>query len=334
MLSRRCTISFENTRTVILPARSPYANDLVFARQARRPVLVKTTADQVVTFAGSAWISGVNRTKRVRGGLLVFLRGRSSALLLPRRHDNFNQLAGLFTNAAKTNRVLAVAQTMTGRVITDAVPSKTQRLSGERNERRRRPPVLKLRPAPEDALARALRAFRSVVCEPARPTSGAERCVPFNFPEHGCNARAAFMCAEFKRRRIDSGKIFCFAGKSLLRASSPNSPCGRVTWPYHVAAVVRMGGDVVVVDPALSPTPVKIPVWKRLMAGGSSATVVVTRADVYGLDQPNGRNHWTVHFDTIGARAADELADARASLKMSANYYGSPPYKKPVTSCV
>ena len=47
---------------------SPYADDTAFAKRARRPVLARTAAAQVVAFAGPAWISGVNRTKPIKQG--------------------------------------------------------------------------------------------------------------------------------------------------------------------------------------------------------------------------------------------------------------------------
>lgn len=328
-------VTFQNGRTLTLPSGSPYADDLLFAKRAHRPALVKADG-QVITFGGPAWISGVNRTQRVKQGLLVFLRGRSSALLLQSRHHNFNQLSELFTSAVLARRVLAVAQAPATKIITDAIPSRTEAFSGERIENLRQPPRLDLKPTTLARVKTAIKSFKRAECFPTRKGLPAgSLCVPFNFPDDGCNARAAFMCDALKKRGIASGKVFCFAGsRALLTAKTGNAPCGRVSWIFHVATVVRIGDVEFVVDPALSKVHVTIEDWKKLMSGGSGARVVVTSADVFGLDQPEERPTWAVHYDTRGARAAAELANARQSLSVSAKFFGAPPYKKPVTACV
>lgn len=77
------------------------------------------------------------------------------------------------------------------------------------------------------------------------------RRISWLYPDDGCFARAAmsesWLTAHgFSRTR----KLFAFG---RLAVSTPNSPRGAVYWWYHVVPAVRVGGDVVIVDPAVEP---------------------------------------------------------------------------------
>ena len=80
------------------------------------------------------------------------------------------------------------------------------------------------------------------------------------YPDDGCYARAAMM----KNFLAESGylkpsRVFIFGN---LRVETDNSPRGYVTWWYHTAPVVRINGQVFVLDPAISPSgPMAIQDW-------------------------------------------------------------------------
>lgn len=330
-------VIFRNGNSISVPAGSPFAEAIEFADRAHRPLLVKRAPDGQVIFAGPAWISGVARTTGTEAGLVVYLRGRSSGLLLPSGHDNFPQLAGLFVAAEGDNRVLAVAQELDRRIVTDAIPSRTERLSGERNALVRQPPRAKVKSTTEEALAHALSTFWRQCCAPTKAgVEDGSTCIPFNYPEEGCQGRAAYMCAELHQLGIDSGKIWCFpAPDSRLVVPTKNAPCGEASWIQHVAALVRVGNVTIVIDPSVpgeSPT-LSIADWQKLIGAGDGSTTIETTRHVFGLDILNGGSLWRVHYDSHGARAVLELAAARAALSISAKAFGEPPYYRALYPC-
>lgn len=78
------------------------------------------------------------------------------------------------------------------------------------------------------------------------------------YPDDGCYARAAMMKKYLSGRGYtEPTRIFIFGS---LEVQTDNSPSGSVTWWYHTAPVVRIGGQVYVFDPAINPqgpTPVR-----------------------------------------------------------------------------
>lgn len=327
-------VTFENGRTAKFAPKSPYTKSLAFAVRARRPVLVKTNAG-LLTFAGPVWLSGVNRVRRVDRGLLVNLRGRSSALLLPANHARYKELTTLLTSAVRTKRVLAVAQLVGTRSIADAIPSRSERLSGERTEYLRRPPRARMPPTTEAQVKAAMAPLIRKQCAPKRNVHipAGSQCVPFKYPYNGCNGRATAVCAALEKKGIASGKVFCFpAADSDLVLRTANEPCGTVYWDHHVACVVSIEDAPLVVDPSLSNELMTIPKWTAFMSHAKGAVTQITSARVYGLERI-GRDTWRVHFDRRDARAAVELADARATFSEVVDENGAPPYARPLHSC-
>lgn len=82
------------------------------------------------------------------------------------------------------------------------------------------------------------------------------------YPDDGCFARAELMVNEAKRTGATlPHKVFVFGE---LNAMSANSPTGWVSWWYHVAPVIKSGGVVYVLDPALRATePMTLEGWVK-----------------------------------------------------------------------
>jgi hypothetical protein len=99
--------------------------------------------------------------------------------------------------------------------------------------------------------------------------------IPFLFPDDGCEERAhksfqllttsglALEAELFKVRiEVENGR----------HVKTCNSPVGCVNWGFHVSLCVRVGGESLVLDPALFAHPVPVADWKERINGGDSRT--------------------------------------------------------------
>ena len=86
------------------------------------------------------------------------------------------------------------------------------------------------------------------------------RRISWLYPDDGCFARAAMfnnLAEEKSFERPD--RIFIFGD---LTVQTDNHPSGEVGWWYHTAPIVRVDGEVFVLDPAISPKePMKVEDW-------------------------------------------------------------------------
>lgn len=80
------------------------------------------------------------------------------------------------------------------------------------------------------------------------------------FPDDGCFARAALAADNLARWSFpETAKVFSFGN---LVVATTNHPSGSVSWWYHVAPIVRVGDEALVLDPALSPlAPMPLTAW-------------------------------------------------------------------------
>ena len=80
---------------------------------------------------------------------------------------------------------------------------------------------------------------------------GFERRSSWMFPDDGCFARAALAGKNLSEWGFPRPwKLFAF-GK--LVAQTPNTLSGLVTWWYHIVPVVRVGSQVMALDPSVEP---------------------------------------------------------------------------------
>jgi hypothetical protein len=164
-------------------------------------------------------------------------------------------------------------------------------------------------------------AFSAQSCSPLTPD---DQCIPFLYPDDGCEARAADMCRSMKiDHGIVAGKVWLYAEPAKFEyfVKTPNSPVCRVPWGYHVAPVVRTdSNDLRVIDPSLFTAPVVVEQWKnRQFADG---TIVLTSAAVY--DQPKAGK---LQFDPQFVKMRQVLAKWRLALRLRSVKDGPPPYK-------
>ena len=100
-----------------------------------------------------------------------------------------------------------------------------------------------------------------------------------NIPEDGCYARADVAAVAGERAGFQMYKVNVVApaGTKLTVATS-NAVAGKVSWGYHVAPAVKVGGQLMVIDPSTADRPLPVAQWKALM-NNPKAQVVVTGAD-------------------------------------------------------
>ena len=106
------------------------------------------------------------------------------------------------------------------------------------------------------------------------------RRISWLYPNDGCYARAAMANRWFKGQGISTpGKVFAF-GK--LKVRTRNHPRGYVTWWYHVAPIVEVGGAKYVLDPAIeSGGPLRLRDWLARMGTPSKIKVAICGSGAY-----------------------------------------------------
>ncbi|WP_437957578.1 protein-glutamine glutaminase family protein [Sorangium sp. So ce119] len=112
------------------------------------------------------------------------------------------------------------------------------------------------------------------------------RRIPWLEPESGCEERAPAATYFLHQwgyptpwyARVQS------RGNTGLTLVTENEPDGEVSWSHHVAPVVRVGGQLMILDPAIEPTgPLPIAAWlSRFVASEVDMAVCRDRADESG----------------------------------------------------
>jgi hypothetical protein len=167
----------------------------------------------------------------------------------------------------------------------------------------------------------------------ACPTAG-NACVPFNYPEDGCWARAHAMCQTLLNDEgVTAAKVWI---KGRLEVETDNHENCRVRWGWHVAVFVRpeayaSSDDFLVFDPAVSPTTyLSLADWRALLGGGT-LTLKLTSAAAY-LDVVNGvkiRAGREIRVSTRGG-GLTEMDDTLDAIRAALNKKSpQPPYACP-----
>jgi hypothetical protein len=100
------------------------------------------------------------------------------------------------------------------------------------------------------------------------PSACTRPCIPFRFPDCGCEARAHEMCKLILEsgKNVLPGKVFNIGALTVKTANSPNPGC-KVCWPCHIAprlTVIKDGGgtETMIIDPSLfTDGPVTLRKW-------------------------------------------------------------------------
>lgn len=108
--------------------------------------------------------------------------------------------------------------------------------------------------------------------------------IPFQFPADGCWARAHEMCRLIERHfdrdpRDVAAKIWNFGD---LTVRTDNNPACRAEWQYHVAPIVKVGTELLVLDPSLFERPVTIDIWQDRQSELSRDSIFTTQ-DAYDI---------------------------------------------------
>jgi hypothetical protein len=107
-------------------------------------------------------------------------------------------------------------------------------------------------------------------CIPAAETPG---CIPFLYPNSGCEARAHRMCQLISGQGVIPAKVFNYpAPGDILTVSTPNASQCVVYWAGHIAPVLQVDTGqgttaIYVIDPSLFPSAVTLTEWLARQAG-------------------------------------------------------------------
>ena len=119
-------------------------------------------------------------------------------------------------------------------------------------------------PASVVSMADIDKAF-AIVKEADCRISGSTSCVPFDYPDTGCDARAEQMCRALAEHGFTAGKVWVFDDDGHHMKIATHTAKGRcdIGWSFHVAVYVRLekvNGEagVYVLDPSLFDGPIRL----------------------------------------------------------------------------
>ncbi|KIX22659.1 hypothetical protein SY27_02215 [Flavobacterium sp. 316] len=127
-------------------------------------------------------------------------------------------------------------------------------------------------------------------------------CIPFQYANDGCYARAHMMRQHMNYASKDCYKIFAYG--NLKVNTSSTGVCG-IAWRYHVAPLISVNGVWNVIDPSLFNQPVTITTWLNKMKynGGTVATTSYQNSSVYYYDYVSNYtqydNNYTDTYSTL-----------------------------------
>ena len=148
------------------------------------------------------------------------------------------------------------------------------------------------------ALARDTRSIPSTTNPsfPRRPS--------FLYPDDGCFVRAEYMAYELAQAGYPRpAKIFVFGQLSVQTA---NSPTGSVSWWYHVAPIISVAGQLLVIDPSIEPTqPLALTDWIGRQTTVDGAQVSLCNPFAYTPDgrcSPNALDDQDAHDSAMSSQ--------------------------------
>lgn len=111
------------------------------------------------------------------------------------------------------------------------------------------------------------------------------RRISWLYPDDGCFARAAMAREQIAHQGQSVAKLFIFGDLALATA---NAPGGSVHWAWHVVPVVRVEGELYVLDPATEPeAPLTVRDWAhRLLPDLEAASFALCSPYAYDAFGP------------------------------------------------
>jgi hypothetical protein len=137
-----------------------------------------------------------------------------------------------------------------------------------------------------DVTPQRARELFALVCSKScsDPMAPASPCIPFLYPDDGCDARAHEMCKLIIQAGEQPAKMWIKPSGYFLTVQTRNHPDCSVDWRWHMAAVLRVSlGDttkIQVIDPALFTEPVSKLTWKS-RHNDEQATLIPLASSVY-----------------------------------------------------
>jgi hypothetical protein len=149
-------------------------------------------------------------------------------------------------------------------------------------------------------------------------------CMPFLYPDDGCDARAHEMCRLIIAAGEQPAKLWIKPSQYYLDVQTPNHPDCRVYWRWHVAPVLRVSlghhTEIQVIDPSLFSKAVNKLTWKSRL-NDEAATLVAIAHSVYDPEAGS--------VDPAYCRTDNDLRNWKLRLKERSMRKGPPPYNCP-----
>jgi hypothetical protein len=247
-------IVFDTEDSVRLDLRSPHDQGFfeVFSSLHRsgNPAYVRTDSQESLrelllpfrTLTSS-------RPEEVRQGWTFEASNR--VYVLDERHPRYEEMRSILELSLSDDKPIYVTPSLSGNRIEDV------RWAEGVLARKASPEPLDcgvpLAPVTLQSLNRVVGLITGAAC-PVRPAANQD-CIPFNFPDDGCSARADKMCEIIVAEGLEPGKVWVLGD---LRPRTENIPGCKAHWKLHVAATmdVEIGGGRIerrVIDPCLFP---------------------------------------------------------------------------------
>lgn len=146
--------------------------------------------------------------------------------------------------------------------------------------------------------------------------------IPFQYPANGCWARAHEMCRLIEHH-IDqnagdvTAKIWHYGELSVVTDNTPECSVG---WGFHVAPVVKVDGEWLVIDPALFDQPVSVDRWLSRQQPDPTAFHIFTSRHIFHRKLSGGL------FIEIEGDTEEDLQKFRVKLIAQIYEHGPIPY--------
>jgi hypothetical protein len=290
----KVTVSFKTGQTGMLDMKNPravhWANIIDRLKRENAPVYVEI--DEETGIITNLLIPMVDKVEALatdeRGDVEVRLVHSPAIRILLKSDPHFEAIYQSLQSALADGAELLITETRDEHEIIDARPPM---------EPPEDPPEPVPDPPPDDPVSaeRAQELFQdmnSESCNPCNPPAG---CIPFKYPDNGCQHRAHKM----SKMMVDDGeepeKVWL---SGILTVPTPNHPDCRVVWGWHVAPTLNVVGEAEkwVVDPSLGTSSESFTDWKNRQGdpGATERYSDWTEWDVDGRPDPDltSTNHY------------------------------------------
>jgi hypothetical protein len=321
-------VRFRGGKTVFLSAMaSRYVRwALQSSRQMNRPVYATLADDDIE----DVQIPVVGRVTSVRESQAnetrVAMDSTAQALVLSTAGERDRIHALLETAAASKAVVMVVANTHNQIVDADLAPPEAQHLAPAFTTDGAEPLAqVTVSKVSASDLTRVFSIATGTAC--AVPPNG--NCIPFNYPVHGCEARAHKVCGLLAAAGFKAGKLWLFGE---LSAHTTNHEFCDIGWEWHVAPYVRRQGQtgrasIRVIDPTLHEDRAVTLTRYLNSVNGGGATLLFSDAKFYQMGLDGAGSLERTMFTKHGLQSEDDLEAYREE---GARRRPQPPYVCPV----